>query len=250
MNGKKNLAYGIHPVAEAVRSGKTIDKVLVKSGTGNHAMEELLRQIRRSGIQIQFVPVEKLNRLTGGNHQGIVAFLSEVEFYKLEEIIPFVFENGKSPIILVLDGITDIRNFGAIARTAECAGIDAILIPSKGSVTVSSDAIKTSAGALHHIPVCKTNSMVESLKYMRSSGLTLIGATEKASDTCFQVDYTLPCALILGAEDTGISHNVIKMTDSLVKIPMYGTIKSLNVSVAASIIMYEALRQRKFTGTE
>ncbi|MBN2612210.1 MAG: 23S rRNA (guanosine(2251)-2'-O)-methyltransferase RlmB [Bacteroidales bacterium] len=244
---KKNITYGIHGVTEALRSDKTVDKILVKKGAAGHMLEEVIRQARLHDIQVQYVPVEKLNRIAGGNHQGIAAFLSSIEYSKVEEIIPFVFEQGKNPLILVLDGITDVRNFGAIARTAECAGADAIVLPSKGSVSVNADAIKTSAGALHSIPVCKAADIVETLKYMRNSGLTLTGATEKAGVTCFQADYTSPCAIVMGAEDTGLSKPVLKMMDTLVKIPMFGNIGSLNVSVATAVILYEAVRQRNFS---
>ena len=245
MSSKRNLVYGIHPVLEALNSGKNLDKVLVKSGI-LPGTENLLKQLRLSGVPIQFVPAEKLNKITSGNHQGVIAFISEIEYYKLDEIIPFTFEQGKVPFVLVIDGITDVRNFGAIARTAECAGVDAIVLPSKGSVAINADAIKTSAGALHKIPVCKTNNLTESLNYLRNSGLMLVGATEKSASVYYKTDFTVPLALILGAEDTGLSQKVIKMADFLIKIPMFGTIKSLNVSVAASILLYEAVRQRNF----
>ncbi|MFO7656281.1 MAG: 23S rRNA (guanosine(2251)-2'-O)-methyltransferase RlmB [Bacteroidales bacterium] len=243
---KKNISYGIQAVSEALRSDTVIDKIMVRKGAAGQPLDEMIRQARLREIQVQYVPVEKLNHLTGGSHQGIIAFLSSIEYSRVEEIIPFVFEQGKNPLVLVLDGITDVRNFGAIARTAECAGADAIVLPSKGSVSVNADAIKTSAGALHNIPVCKVADMAETLKYMRNSGLTLTGATEKAAVSCFQTDYTSPCALVVGAEDTGLSKPVLKLMDTLVKIPMFGTIESLNVSVATAIILYEAVRQRNF----
>ncbi len=244
MKSKKDLIFGIHSVSEAVRSGKTIEKVLVRKGFTGSAMHDLLRHIRASDTAIQYVPEEKLNSLAGKNHQGVVAFISEIGYYNLEDVIPFAFEQGKSPIILILDGITDVRNFGAIARTAECAGVDAMLIPVKGSASINADAIKTSAGALHNIPVCKTNDMIRSLQFLRNSGLHLTGASEKAEKTYLDMDFTIPFAIIMGAEDKGISPKIIGMTDSLVRIPVFGMIQSLNVSVAASLIIYEAVRQR------
>ena len=246
MKGRKDLVFGIHPVAEAVYSGKVIDKVLVKKGLAGAGLHGLIRTLRKSDVNIQYVPEEKLNRLTSGNHQGIVAFISEIEFYRLEEIVPLAYERGRSPLITVLDGITDVRNFGAIARTAECAGVDALLVPTKSSASVTPDAIRTSAGALYKIPVCRTGDMPASLKFLRDSGLQLLCATEKAEASYFNTDLTVPCAFVLGAEDKGISPGIIKIADKLISIPMYGTIRSLNVSVAASLIMYEAVRQREF----
>ena len=244
MNLKKDLIFGTHSISEAIRSGRTIVKVLVRKGLTNPAMNDLLRHFRSSDTIVQYVPEEKLSRLAGKNHQGIIAFISEIEYYHLEEVVPFVFEKGKSPVILVLDGITDVRNFGAIARTAECAGVDAILIPAKGSASINADAIKTSAGALHNIPVCRTSDLISSLLFLRNSGLRLIGASEKAENTYFNADFTLPFALVMGAEDKGISQKITGILDSLVRIPVSGMIQSLNVSVAASLIIYEAVRQR------
>lgn len=246
MKGRKDLVFGIHPVAEALHSGKVIDKVLVKKGQTGSGLHELIRTLHRSDVNIQYVPEEKLNRLTTGNHQGIIAFISEIDFYRLEEIVPLAYEKGRSPVILVPDGITDVRNFGAIARTAECAGVDALLISIKGSASVNPDAIKTSAGALYKIPVCRTGDMPASLKFLRDSGLQLLCASEKAEDSYFNVDLTVPCALIVGAEDKGISPGIIRIADRLIRIPMFGTIRSLNVSVAASLLMYEVVRQREY----
>ncbi len=244
MKGKKDLIFGIHPVSEAFRSGRTIDKILVKKGLANPSIVELLRHFRSSETAIQYVPEEKMYRLAGKNHQGIIAFLSEIEYHNLEQIVPSVFEKGKSPVILVLDGITDVRNFGAIARTAECAAVDAILVPSRGSAAVNADAIKTSSGALHQIPVCRTGDLMASLNFLRNCGLRLIGASEKAVETYFNVDFTSPSAIIMGAEDKGISPKIMRIVDILVKIPMFGMVQSLNVSIAASLIIYEAVRQR------
>jgi 23S rRNA (guanosine2251-2'-O)-methyltransferase len=193
---------------------------------------------------VQKVPHEKLNQMTSKNHQGAIAFISPVEFQDLENIVPLIFEQGKTPYILVLDGITDIRNFGAIARTAECAGVDAIVVPLAGSAAVNADAIKTSAGALLTIPVCRVQNLKNALRFLAESGLKLVAVTEKTDSTYTTISYTEPLALILGAEDEGISLDVLKMCDVQAAIPLFGTIESLNVSVAAGVAMYEVIRQR------
>ncbi len=250
MKKKPSIIFGTHPVKEAVKAGKTFEKVIVRKDHTHSAISELLGQLRSMGVPIQYVPSEKLNKITGKNHQGVIAFISEIEYYNIPDIIASLFEQGKMPLILALDGITDVRNFGAIARTAECAGIDAIVIPVKGSVSVNADAIKTSSGALHKVPVCRTNDLCKSLHYLHNSGLQLIGVTEKADEHYLQPNYTLPTVLIMGAEDKGISLNILKIVDKLVKIPLLGSISSLNVSVAASIVMYETVRQRNFLHPE
>lgn len=244
---KTSLIFGIHPVNEAIRSGKSIDKVLLKQGFRNETVPGLFPALRELNIPFQYVPVEKLNRMTGGNHQGIIALVSELEYTELEKLIPMLFEQGKLPALVLLDSITDVRNMGAIARSAECAGIDAMIVPSKGSAQINADAIKTSAGALNNIPVCRVNSLADSAKYLRESGFQLVAATEKASDFIYAADFTKPLALILGAEDTGIDPKLLKMADVLVKIPMYGSIQSLNVSSAASVLFFEIVRQRRFS---
>ena len=241
---KQNLLYGIHPVSEALKSGRTIDKAMVKQGNNSPQVNELIAALRKANVTVQFVPPEKLNRITSKNHQGLVAFLSEIDYTDLSQLVPFLYEQGKIPFLLFLDGITDVRNFGGIARTAECAGVDGIIIPSTGSVSVTADALKTSAGALNKIPVCREKNISRSLIYLKESGIQLVGTTEKASDYFYNADYTIPTALILGAEDTGLSPQVLKQADKLVKIPLLGSIQSLNVGIAASLIMYEVVRQR------
>jgi 23S rRNA (guanosine2251-2'-O)-methyltransferase len=243
---KPNIIFGIHPVNEAVRSGKPIDRVLLKQGFRNEMIPGLFPSLREHNIPFQYVPVEKLNRITGKNHQGIIAFVSEIEYTELEKQIPLLFEQGKIPVVALLDSITDVRNLGAIARSAECAGIDSLIIPAKGSAQINADAIKTSSGALYNIPVCRVNSLSESAKYLHESGLQLIASSEKASDPIYKVDFNQPVALILGAEDIGISPDLIALADQVVKIPVYGSIQSLNVSVAASVLFYEVIRQRNF----
>ena len=242
---KNEMIFGIRAVIEAIQAGKEIDKVLVKIGLEGDLAKELFAELRPTDIPVQRVPVEKLNRITRKNHQGVVAFISAVTYQKLENIIPMIYEEGRTPFIVVLDGITDVRNFGAIARTCECAGVDAIVIPEKGSVSVNADAMKTSAGALHHLPVCREKSVNEALKFLQQSGFKLIAATEKASEVYTQTnDYIDPVAIVMGAEDTGISNENLRICDVLVSIPQFGEIGSLNVSVAAGVLIYEGIRQR------
>ncbi|MDO5570267.1 MAG: 23S rRNA (guanosine(2251)-2'-O)-methyltransferase RlmB [Bacteroidales bacterium] len=242
---KNEMIFGIRAVIEAIQAGKDIDKVMVKTGLEGELAKELFTALRGTGIPMQNVPMERLNRITRKNHQGVVAFLSAVTYQKLEDIVPNLYEEGKVPFIVMLDGITDVRNFGAIARTCECAGVDAIVIPEKGSVSVNADAIKTSAGALHHIPVCREKSIYQAIRFLQQSGFKIVAASEKASQSYTKInDYKDPVAIVMGAEDTGISNENIKICDSLVSIPQFGEIGSLNVSVAAGILLYEVIRQR------
>ena len=195
-------------------------------------------------IPVQRVPVERINRITRKNHQGVVAFISSVTYQKVEDLVPFLFEEGKNPFFVMLDGVTDVRNFGAIARTCECAGVDAVIIPAKGSVSVNADAMKTSAGALNILPVCREQSLKNTLQYLKDSGFRIVGATEKGDYDYTKADYTGPTCIIMGAEDKGVSFDNLAFCDEWVKIPMLGTIESLNVSVAAGILVYEAVKQR------
>ncbi len=246
MKSKSGIIFGIHPVNEAIRSGKPIDKVLIKLGFKSETLPGLFPALKEQNIPFQYVPLEKLNRMTGGNHQGIIALVSELEYTELEKLVPILFEQGKLPVLVMLDSITDVRNLGALARSAECSGMDALIVPSKGSAQINADAIKTSAGALNNIPVCRVNSLEDAAKYLQDSGFQLVAATEKAEDFIFSADFNKPVALILGAEDTGIDPRLLKMADVLVKIPMYGAIQSLNVSAAASVLFFEIVRQRNF----
>jgi len=241
---EKEMIFGIRAVIEAVEAGKEIDKVIVKRELQGDLFKELSAVLSAHDIPIQKVPVERINRFTRKNHQGVIAFLSAITYEKIEDIIPFLYEQGKNPFILVLDGLTDVRNFGAIARTCEVAGVDAIVIPARGSVTVNADAVKTSAGALLKIPVCKENSLTEAIQFLKNSGVKIVAATERASQFYTEVDYTGPVAIVMGSEDTGISNDNIRISDDLVKIPQYGTIESLNVSVAAGVLVYEVIRQK------
>ena len=244
MAKKENYIFGIHAVLEAAQAGKDLDKVLVRRGGGSDLLKKLLAVLSKMGIPVQQVPVEKLNRITGKNHQGVIAFLSEVSYVDITTLLPSIFEKGEDPLILLLDGVSDVRNFGAIARSAECAGVHAVVIPDSGSAAINADAVKTSAGALHRIPVCRHRDLLTVMRFLKESGLRLFAATEKATDSMYATDMRGPAGLVLGSEDTGISSQLLKIADSWVSIPMKGTIASLNVSVAAGVVLFEMLRQR------
>ncbi|MBN2273971.1 MAG: 23S rRNA (guanosine(2251)-2'-O)-methyltransferase RlmB [Bacteroidales bacterium] len=235
---------------EALRSGKELEKVFLKKGLRNEFIPGLINEMREKRIPFQFVPVEKINRMCRKNHQGILALVAEIEYNDIEKIIPGLFEAGKLPLIMILDRITDVRNMGAIARTAEGAGIHALVIPAGESARINADAVKTSSGALHSLPVCRTDNLSKTIIFLKESGLQIVSATEKAGKYLYSADFTRPSAVIMGAEDTGIEKTLLKLSDIHVKIPLYGAVNSLNVSVAASIIMYEAVRQRLFSQVE
>jgi len=239
------MIFGLRPVIEAIEAGKELDKILIKKDLNSDLAKELFSAMKGSQIPLQKVPVEKLNRLTMKNHQGVVAFLSSVTYQHIEDIIPIIYEEGRTPFIVVLDGITDVRNFGAIARTCECAGVDAIVVPVRGGAAINADAVKTSAGALHTIPVCRENSLTDAIRFLRASGLTVFAASEKATENYTEADYTVPTAIVMGAEDVGISPQILRLCDNMVSIPILGNIQSLNVSVATGILTYEVIRQRK-----
>ena len=241
---EKNYIFGIRAVIEAVESGKTIDKLFIQKGLHNDLFAELWKLVREKRINYKHVPLEKINRLTRKNHQGVFAFISPIDFHNIEDVIPKLYEEGKNPLVLVLDRITDVRNFGAIARTAECAGVDTILIPEQNAAAINADAIKTSAGALHKVTVCRTWNLKLALQFMKESGIQLIGCTEKTQDDMYKPNYTTPTAIIIGSEEDGVSPEFLKMCDARAKIPMNGKIASLNVSVATGVILYEAIRQR------
>jgi 23S rRNA (guanosine2251-2'-O)-methyltransferase len=244
-NQKDQIVFGIRAVMEAMDAGKELEKVLIRGTRGTSDLfSELRNRLIAEKIPFQHVPVEKLNAITSKNHQGVIAYLSEISYSEIDFILPRIYEKGKVPFILVLDQVSDVRNFGAIARTAECAGVDAIVVPYKGSARITAEAVKTSAGALHTIPVCRHSDLRLLLNYLKSSGIQVFAATEKAGQTVFQTDLTVPSAILLGSEDTGISPQLFEFIDHSVSIPQFGTIGSLNVSVAAGIIMYEAVRQR------
>jgi len=242
---EKNYIFGIRAIIEAVNAGKTIDKLFIQKGLHNDLFAELWKLVRLKRINYKHVPLEKINRLTRKNHQGVFAFISPIDFHNIEDVVPALYEQGKNPLILVLDRITDVRNFGAIARTAECAGVDAIIIPEQNAAAINADAIKTSAGALHKITVCRTWNLKLAIQFMKESGIQLVGCTEKTQDMMYKPDYTPPTAIIMGSEEDGVSPEFLKMCNARVKIPLAGKIASLNVSVATGVILYEAIRQRR-----
>lgn len=244
----QDYVFGLRAVAEAIEAGKSIDKILIKKDFSGQLAQEMLELAHRYDIPVQRVPVEKLNRITMKNHQGAIAMISPVAYCRLENLVPLWYEEGRVPLVVVLDGITDTRNFGAIARSAECAGADAIVIPERGSASVTPEAVKTSAGALFHLPVCRERSAIDAVRILNDNGFKIIGASEKASDDYTHVDMTVPLAIVMGAEDTGISDTVLRACHNLASIPILGNIGSLNVSVAAGVMLYEAVRQRLATG--
>jgi 23S rRNA (guanosine2251-2'-O)-methyltransferase len=236
--------YGLRPVIEAIKSGKQIDKVLVKQGLSGELASELLNLMKEKSIHFQFVPIERFAKFAARNHQGVVASIIPIELVELESLVPLLFESGKVPFLLILDSITDVRNFGAIVRTAECAGVDAIIVPAKGAAQIGSDSIKTSAGALHHIPICRVGSLKMTINFLKNSGFQTIITTDKASDLLYDINLKDPTVIVMGAEDIGVSPDLFKLADHLVRIPIKGKIGSLNVSVAAGIMVYEVVRQR------
>lgn len=240
--------FGLHAIIEAIEAGKTIDKLLLKKDLSGDLAHTLINLARERDITIQRVPIEKLNRITRKNHQGAIAMLAAVTYYKVDQVLPAVFDEGMNPFFVILDGVTDVRNFGAIARTCDCAGVSAIVIPEKGNVSVNGDAIKTSAGALNYLPVCREHSLKEAITYLRQSGCRIIGTSDKNSVNYTSENYTGPVALVLGSEGKGISPEVMRQCDAFVKIPEFGNINSLNVSVAGGIMMYEVVRQRLADG--
>lgn len=244
MIDKSQVVFGIRAVIEAIESGKQVDKVLMKKDLGGELVRELLSVTREYNVPVQRVPVERINKVTRKNHQGVIAFMAAVDYYHVDDIVPALYDEGINPLVVVLDGVTDVRNFGAIARTCECAGVNCIVIPERNSVSVNADAVKTSAGALNYLPVCRERNLVKAVQYLRDSGFKVMGASEKTDLNYTKADFTGPVAIVLGAEDTGISTDVLKLCDTLVAIPEFGQINSLNVSVAGGIMIYEVVRQR------
>jgi len=244
MKKKDEMLFGFHSIIEAIKSNKTFEKIFIKKGLQGDLFQECFKLIRDADIPFQYVPIQKLNRITRASHQGIIALTSSIEYHDISIVLPGIYEAGKDPLILVLDGITDIRNFGAIARSAEAAGVDAIVIARKGAAIINADAIKTSAGALNRIPVCRVESIGDTLKFLTDSGIVTIGASEKAENKYHDINMDTPLAVVMGAEDKGLSYESLKYVEQLIKIPMIGKVSSLNVSVATGIILFEAVRQR------
>lgn len=241
---KENQIFGIRAVIEAIQSGTTIDKVFLQSDAQGDLMKDLLKLMKFKKINFSYVPVEKLNRLTPGNHQGAVATISPIEFHDLETLIDKIVESGKMPFFLLLDQLSDARNFGAIIRTAECTGIDGIIVQKQGSAPVNGDTVKTSAGAVFNVPICKVEHIKDAIFLLQAAGIKTVAATEKTDATIYDINLNQPVAIIMGSEDRGINPSVLKIVDEKAKLPMFGTIGSLNVSVAAGAFLYETVRQR------
>lgn len=242
---KTDYIFGLRPVLEALDSSKSIDKILVKRELNGDLVKEVLLKAKEMDVPVQKVPEEKLNRITRKNHQGVIAIMCPVRYYNLDNIVATLYEEGKNPLAVILDGVTDARNFGAIARSVECAGADFIVIPEKGSASVTSDSVRSSAGALLHIPVCREKELLSTVKRLQENGYKVVGASEKSKVNYTDVDYSGPIAIVMGAEDTGISTDIIRRCDELAAIPILGKVGSLNVSVACGVMLYEVVRQRK-----
>lgn len=241
------MVFGIQSVLETLRSGQQIDKLFMDKDLSHPEIQQLAFQNR---VTIQRVPPEKLNRLTRKNHQGVVCFTAVVQYVKLSNVIADVYERGEVPFFLILDRITDVRNFGAIARTAECAGVQVIVIPARGNAAINSDAMKTSSGALNHISVSREYDLTDTVKYLQDSGIKVVACTEKSYRDIYAAELTGPIAVIMGSEENGISPDLLRMVDGHVKIPLLGNVGSLNVSVATGVILYEVVRQRSLPVNE
>ncbi len=241
---QQQLIFGTRPLIEALQSGKEIEKVFIQKGLSGNAFKELMPLLKENGVPYQVVPKEKLNRITRKNHQGIIAAVSPVSFYDVEQIIPSIYERGESPFILILDKVTDVRNFGAILRTAHSAGVHAVVIPDKNSAQLNSGTVKSSAGAIYKLPLCRVHNLKDTILFLKESGLKVFAATEKAEKNYFEEDFSEPLALIMGSEGEGISPAYLKLSDKQIKIPMLGEIASLNVSAATAVLLYEVVRQR------
>lgn len=237
--------FGIRAIIEAINAGKTIDKIFLQKGLKGDLFNELESLIDQQSLNKSYVPVEKLNKLTKGNHQGAVAQISPIAFYDMEELVLQVVESGKTPLFLLLDQLSDVRNFGAIIRTAECTGVDGIIIQKKGAAPINGDTIKTSAGAVFRVPICKVDHIKDAVFYMQASGIKVIAATEKTNDTLYDISFTEPSAIIMGSEARGINPSILKVVDAKAKLPLLGEIESLNVSVACGAFLYEVVRQRR-----
>ncbi len=243
---KENCIFGIYPVLEALRSNTVIDKIYIQKDSGNQKLEAISESVEKKQVSINWVPVEKLNRLTRGNHQGVVALISPVTFHSLESIVEKALAADKAPLFLILDQITDVRNFGAILRTAECTGVDAVIIQKSGGAPISGDTVKTSAGAIFKIPICKVDHIKDAIFYFQGSGISTLAATEKTQNTIYSVDLKKPLAVIMGSEGKGVSHSVLSLVDEKAALPLLGEINSLNVSVACGAFLYEVVRQRSY----
>ncbi len=241
---KMQYLFGMHPVLEAIKAGKKFDKVMLKQGLEGPQFKELMDLMKENEIPFQFVPVERLNRAARGAHQGVLAYISEIEYVDIEQLVNNALGRSENPLLVILDGVSDVRNLGAIARSLECAGGHGIIVPAKGGAAINADAVKASAGALMRMDTCKVSNLRVAAYYLQQSGFRLIAATEKTDNLIYDVDMTGPCAIIMGSEGKGISQSMLDLADDKAAIPMAGEITSLNVSVASAVLMYEAVRQR------
>ena len=241
---RSDYIFGIRPVLEAIEASKSIDKILVKRDINGDLVKEVLAKAKEYDIPVQKVPQEKLNRITMKNHQGVIAIVCPVRYYNLDDLLVSLYEEGKIPMGIMLDGVTDARNFGAISRSAECAGADFIIIPERGSASVTSDSVRSSAGALFHIPVCREKDLSKTIAKLHDNGYKVVGASEKSAVNYTDINYTVPVVIVMGAEDTGLSIEVLRKCDDLGAIPILGKVGSLNVSVACGVMLYEVVRQR------
>jgi 23S rRNA (guanosine2251-2'-O)-methyltransferase len=241
---KTEMIFGTRAVIEAIKGKREIEKIFVQAGLNNDLIKELIQVARANGVPFTFVPQEKLNRLSTKNHQGVICQLAAIQYANLENIIDKIYSEGREPFLLIVDRVTDVRNFGALARTAECAGLDAIILGDSGNAPITGDAMKTSAGALSHLPVCRVKDMKKTIQFLKENGIQIIACTEKGNSLLYEINLNIPLAFVLGSEEDGISPQLLKEADYLAKIPMKGKISSLNVSVAAGIAIYEAIRQK------
>lgn len=241
---KQSLVYGRHPVVDAINTGTPMDKIFLQQGTRGDFEREIRQLCKKFNIPLQILPKERLSRFTKANHQGIVGMLSLTNYYRLEDVLPMIYEKSETPLIVLLDGVTDVRNFGAIARSAECCGAHALVVPKKGSAQINAAALKTSAGALTNIPVCRETSLVAAIEYLKLSGIKVLASDLKATKKIFDLDLKVPVALVVGSEGEGVSSKILKEVDQNFIIPQKGLTDSFNVSVATGIILYEVLRQR------
>ena len=243
-NDNQYYLYGMHPVTDAVRQGRRFEKILFKKGLEGEQFRALLEEVTQRDIPYQFVPVEKMNRLVRGAHQGVIAYLAQIEYVPFEEMVEGALSRKANPVFLVLDGISDVRNLGAIARSAECAGVDGIVVPAKGSAAINADAVKTSAGALLRIPTARVANLRTALYYFRDSEFQIVAVSEKAEDTMYDVNLRKASVLVMGSEGSGISESVLSLCTVGARIPMVGETGSLNVSVATAVLLFEVVRQR------
>lgn len=236
--------YGIHAVIELLESGKDVEAVYLNRNTGGPRLTELRKLIKQRGIPSKDLPPQAFAKFGSKSHQGVVAIVSPIQYVDIELLLPKLFEEGKLPFFLVLDQITDVRNFGAICRSASCFGVDAVIIPYKGAALINEFAVKSSAGAVFHLAICRVKSLSSGIEFLKNSGISITAASEKGNKSHYQTDFSGPCAIVMGSEEKGISSGILNMADNIVRIPMQGPIESLNVSVATGILLSEVHKQR------